>query len=137
MKIKNSNFISVRMNKHDIENAFESVTDIYSINRLVGDGWIKKTTNRAYTPTEKLLNLVFLPPTLKLETSQLRYLSLSGWFYKKDLINCLNDNDQVVKYLIRTGYLILHADKRYRKSDKFSEWLAEGNDTLFFDERRD
>jgi hypothetical protein len=127
------------MNKHDIANAFVfsvGTTTIAEINELIADGWLRKTANRLFSPTEKLLDEAFLPQAITLGSSQLRYLSLSNWFYKKDLVNCLNNNEQIVKYLIRYGYLVLHADKRYRKSDKLIEWLTDGNNTFIFDEKQ-
>ncbi|HBH11735.1 MAG TPA: hypothetical protein DDX29_01230 [Clostridiales bacterium] len=120
------------MQLRDINNAFVvsgSVLD-YTYSVLIEGGYVRKIGGRFYEPTEKLLDEAFLPNILVLDEHQRRYLSMNQCFYRHDLVKCLDDNDQIVKALIKKGYLKLDTDKRYKKSDDFNNILADGGDTI-------
>jgi hypothetical protein len=65
-----------------------------------------------------------------LDEHQRRFMCNNTHFYREDLRNCLDNNDQIVKALIRKGYLKLTDSKRYTKSEDFTEFLADGGDTI-------
>lgn len=131
MKIKNPNFVSPRMNKHDIQGAFKiplkGVHDLL-YKELIPEGWVKKFNERYYKPTEKLLNHVFLPDNEKLLLSdeQVRFLAYNTNFVRKDLIALFDDNEQIVKRLLRIGFLMLERTGTFRKSVVFEELLSDG-----------
>ena len=131
MKIKNSNFICPRMQKIDIKKAFEfgktSVNDfIYDV--LIEEGWLKKINERYYKPTEKLLDYCFLPKIIKFNDNQLRFLAGNEEFNNSMLNNFFDP--QIVKYLARQGFLLIIKNDRYKKSSKFEDFLADGEDKI-------
>ena len=131
MKIKNKNFISPRMNKHDLQGCFdvgeESIhTAVYE--ELIPDGWIKKFNERYYRPTEQLLNAAFIPESgiVTLTDEQERFLAYNTTFTRRDLIALFDDNEQIVKQMIQTGLLKLERTGTFRKSTGFEEDLSDG-----------
>lgn len=134
MKIKNSNFICEMMQKRDVEEAFEleGKSALDGIYQLIADGYLHKKAGRFYTPTQKLLDEVFLPKCgfVMLEDHQRRFLSAAGAFYFKDLVMCLWNNETIVNRMIVLGYFRLETDRRYRKGTALEDMLAEGQDMV-------
>ena len=134
MKIKNSNFICEMMQKRDVTEAFEidSKHALDGIYELIADGYLKKKGGRFYTPTQKLLDEVFLPKCgfINLEDHQRRYLSTANTFYFKDLVLCFSGNETIVNRMIVLGYFRLESDRRYRKGTTLEDIVAEGQDMI-------
>lgn len=127
--IDNPNYISSKMQFVDIKYAFKVQNKgimkfIYE--ELIGPGYLRKVNERYYAPTQKLLDLAFLPKKLVLQEYQGRYLSYNSHFSRADLIELFDDNEQIVKQLIKLGFLTLQKNGNYSKSAKFEEALAEG-----------
>ena len=137
MNIRNKNFICKKMQIKDIKKAFkcEGKAFDYLYDVLVEQGYMRKTGDRYFSPTEKLLNEAFLPKVLVLDEFQRRYLSNSSYFYKIDLCQIFGGDlvsEQIVKKLIKEGYVLLDDNKRYRKSITLEDFLAEGEDTFYW-----
>ncbi len=140
MKIRNKNFICNKMTKRDIVEAFccERKQFIDDICDLISDGWITKIGDRFFHPTQKLLNIVFLPECgyIILSESQRRALSYHTTFYYGELISLFEDNEVLINAMIKCNYLKLHEDKRYRKSKELEEFLIDGGDKLNINENQ-
>lgn len=134
VEIKNTNFICTYMNVADLRGAFglpnNKTIHNYLYTTLIPDGWIKKHNERFWKPTEKLLNLAFLPEKVVFTDEQMRYLSYNLTFSRADLINIVDDNEQIVKRMIKLGLILMEKGGTYRKSVAFEEHLAEGEQTI-------
>ena len=129
MNIKNKNFISSKMQIVDIKHAFGVETkgiQKFIYDELIGPGFLRKINGRYYAPTEKLLDLAWLPPMLDLTEYQARFLSYNSHFSRPDLIELLDDNIQIVKQLVKFGFFMLQKNGSYSKSAKLEEALADG-----------
>lgn len=128
LTIHNSNYISPKMQLIDIKYAFDiSEKNVmkFIYEELIGPGYLKKINERYYAPTQKLLNLTFLPKIFTLQEYQSRFLSYNAYFMRTDL-NELLDNEHLVKQLIKLGFFCLQKNGSYSKSTKFEEALVEG-----------
>ena len=129
IEIHNPNYLSPKMQLIDIKYTFNIkdkgiIKFIYE--ELIGPGYLKKVNERYYAPTQLLLDMAFLPKKLNLQEFQARYLSYNSHFSKTDLIELFDDNEQIVKQLIKIGFLSLQKNGNYSKAAKFEEALAEG-----------
>jgi hypothetical protein len=119
----------------DIQYAFgleRKAIKTYIYEKLIANGYVTKKSDRWFKPTEKLLNLAFLPTKYIMNESQRRYLQVQTACTKEDIINLFDGNVQIFKELIKIGYFKFDSDRRYRKSEPFEEMLAEGEDTFYF-----
>ena len=125
--IRNSNFIAPVMVKRDIQSAFlfEGKVSDFIWRELIENGWIVRKSDRYFKPTEKLLDLAFLPSQIVLSEGQRRALEVSTTFAKEELVEIF-ENLQIVKKLIKMNLLKVGADKRFRKSAELEHLLVEG-----------
>lgn len=130
-QIRNTNFISSRMDVKDIELCFifDGKTRPF-INSLVEEGYLQKTGDRYYKPTDRLLSLAFLPEKIILTTEQRRYVTRNSAFTAEQLRVVFNN--QMIKWLMVNNWIYVDANQRYRKSDQFNNWLVDGEDTINF-----
>jgi len=138
LEIRNKNFICKKMQLKDITAAFEikGKTFDYLYSTLIEDDYLRKVGDRYFTPTEKLLNEAFLPKTLIVEEHQRRYLSNNAYFYRVDVITLFGGDlraEQIVKKLIKDGYILMDDSKRYRKSTHLEDFLGDGEDTFHWE----
>ena len=131
VKIRNTNFINSQMSVKDITLTFEYGKNIknFIYHTLIEEGYLKKNA-RYFIPTEKLLDLAYVPEKLTLDENQRRCLGFVHSFYKKEIIELLDGNKQVFKTMLKIGLLKQEFGKRYRKSEKFEEILSDGVSTI-------
>jgi hypothetical protein len=130
-KIRNNNFINNRMDYHDIEFCFVLDGQVRPfINSLIAGGYIKKTGDRYYKPTDKLLELAFLPAFIQLQPEQRKFLTKNSTFTSSQLKWVFNT--QMINSLMRQGLIYTDANQRFRKSEGFTDYLVEGNDIIRF-----
>lgn len=131
MNIRNSNFISLHMDKQDIEHAFifDGQTRTF-INSLIAEGYLKKIGDRYYKPTEKLLDAIYLPDVFIMTADQRRYLTRNSSFTKSQLNVVFSD--QIIKWLMINNWIYTDANSRYRKTEAFNDFLFEGNEAISF-----
>jgi len=134
LKVKNKNFICQRMNARDIKEAFyvdrkDFMDFVYD---MIGAGYLQKVGDRYFRPTQKLIDEVLLPENgmYYIEAHQRRILSFQSSFYFNELISVFDGKEYIANAMIRFGYFKISADKRYRKTDEFAEFLADGGDTV-------
>jgi len=132
VKFRNTNFINSQMSVKDITLTFEygkiGIKD-FIYHTLIEEGYLKKKA-RYFIPTEKLLDLAYVPEKLTLDEDQRRCLSVVSSFYKKEIIELLDGNKQVFKTMVKMGLLKQEPGRRYRKSEKFEEMLSDGMSTI-------
>jgi len=138
LEIRNKNFICKKMQLKDISKAFEFKGKAYDFiyNVLLEEDYLRKIGDRYFTPTEKLLDAAFLPKMLLVKEHQRRYLSNNAYFYRVDIVNLFGGNlmaEQIVKKLIKDGYLLLDDSKRYRISTHLEDFLGDGEDTFHWE----
>ena len=121
------------MSYKDISYAFEFEGDVESFvyDVLIMDGYVHKHSDRWFKPTDKLLDFA-LPKSITLTRDQRIFLQTHGACYRQEFVEAFDGNSQVVRGIIRKGYLCLGADKRYRKSEEFMNILADGEDVIQF-----
>ena len=127
IEVRNPNFVCSKMSKRDVSKAFtiKGKLDDFIYNTLIEDGYVRKVGDRYFSPTEALLDMVFLKDVIKIEDHHRRFLTINHLFYRNDLTTCFNE--QEIKWMIRNGYLTLgSSDARYRKSTTFDELLSDG-----------
>ena len=118
------------MQQVDIKKAFDIPSRVgvlrYIYDTLIENGYLVKQNERYFKPTEKLLDLAFLPDKLILNDFQSRWLSYNTSFNKHDLIVLFDDNKQIIKKMIYLQYFQLQRNGSYAKSAKFEQDLADG-----------
>lgn len=133
-EIENKNFIAKKIQIKDIQLAFgfkgRLETNRFIYDTLIPEGYIMRHNERWFRATEKLLDLAHLPKKLILDTFQSRFLSYNTFFSKTDLVELFLDNEQIVKGLIKHGYLLLQKSGNYIKSAKFEDDLAAGENVF-------
>jgi hypothetical protein len=135
IEIKNAHFICNQMSAIDIAYAFgleRKAVKEYIYQKLIAGGYLHKKSDRWFKPTEKLLNLAFLPSKYTLSETQSRYLTSQTACAKEEMVSLFDGNAQIFKALVEMGYLKFGTDKRYRKSTTFEDMLVEGEDTIHF-----
>ncbi len=101
----------------------------FTYNVLIEEGYVKKHL-RYFAPTDKLLDKVFVPLVLVLNEYQRRWFSVTNNFYGIEAVEQLDGNEQLFKFMVKSGMFKIEADKRYRKSERFEEMLTEGETTF-------
>jgi len=130
MNLKNANFICPKMQIRDIRNAFDigKISPLAYTYELIGEGYLRKVSDRYYAPTEKLIEFI-TPPSIVLTDHQKRYLANNTTFYWRDL-ETIFGNELIPKALLRIGYIKLEDSKRYKKDSRLDDLLAEGEEIL-------
>ncbi len=129
-QIKNANFLTNKMSKADVINAFDMTKETQAdfINNLIKDGLLIKTTISLYKPSEKLLNQLYLPVFVNISPMIRKFLSKSNSFSLKQLI--LVFNKQEIKRMLKLGYFYLDCHGRYRRTQLLDDLVAEGEDKI-------
>lgn len=127
------------MTLKDIKKAFEWSSKIslkqFIYDTLIEQGYVRKM-GRYFAPQKKLFLLAFVPEKLVLNDYQRRWFTTTNSFYGKEAIEVLDENEQLFKHMIVLGMFKQSADKRYRKTDEFTELLIEGENTFVMKEEQ-
>jgi len=131
--IRNSNFINSQMSLKDISFAFERGKETvkgYTYNTLIEHGYVRKK-GRYFVPTDKLMELAFVPDQITFHEYQRRWLNSIYKFYSEEVIeNAFDNNSHIFKVMVKLGMFKREQDKRYRKSEVFEDLLSEGESTF-------
>jgi hypothetical protein len=130
VKIRNSNFITSQMSLRDISYTFvfKGSAKDFTYKTLIEEGYIKKHL-RYFAPTDKLLDLAFVPTFIVLDEHQRRWFTCNNNFFAKEAIEHLGE-EQIFKRMVKVGMFKITTACRYRKSEGFEELLTEGETTF-------
>jgi hypothetical protein len=104
----------------------------FFIDRLLSENLVKYN-GQFYKPTQKLLELAFLPKAIIIPKNIRQVLTHNEIFTKEELIKYFGDDytaDVIVFWLKEHLYIYQSSDCRYRKCDKLCELLAEGEEAI-------
>ena len=120
-------YISKRMGLKDVQLAFH----IRKVDNLIGEGLLVRK-GRFFSPTEKLLNEVFLPKKIVLTAKQRRFLSLNAYIEKRSLVNIFGGGllgEQTFNWFFENSYLV-SIPKGYRGTEDFLNWIFDGGTVI-------
>jgi hypothetical protein len=100
----------------------------FLIDKLLEENLIK-FSGQYYKPTQKLLEIAFLPKEIKITKQIRQVLTQNEVFTKDELLKYFDDGyvaEAIIFWLKEHTYFYQSSDCRWRKTEKINELLADG-----------
>jgi hypothetical protein len=104
-------------------------SELLSFIDLLMEDKLVKFNGQYYRPTQKLLQIAFLPETITIKKYYRIVLTQNEVFTKEEMIKYFGDDssaEAIIVWLKDNAFIYQSSDCRYRKADKFDELLANG-----------